>query len=426
MSKNRIVIGCQWGDEGKGKIVDLLSENADYTVRFQGGANAGHTICVDDKKYILHLIPSGIIHPGKTCIIGNGVVLDPFGFKEELDLLVSQGIDYTDRLWLSAACNLVLPYHKLIDDVEERNRGTGSIGTTKRGIGPAYVDKVARHGIRLADIFAPDRLKKRLEYQRIVKDKYLTGSDDERADLDRTYEELLKMTDLFKPLVVDVSLMLNKAFKDDKTLLFEGAQGALLDVDLGTYPFATSSNTTVGGALTGLGMGVKMIDEVVGVVKAYTTRVGAGPFPTELVDETGEELRRLGDEFGATTGRPRRCGWLDLVALRHVVRINGVDSIAVTKLDVLDEFKEIKVCTGYRLNGSEMTEVPLDMTDLAHVKPVYTTMKGWQADTTGTVTFEDLPPKAQDYLNFIADDLGVSICLVSTGAKRKETILISA
>ncbi len=426
MGKNRIVLGCQWGDEGKGKIVDLLAEQSDITARFQGGANAGHTIRVDDKKYVLHLIPSGIIHPGKVCIIGNGVVLDPFGFKEELDLLSSQGIDYHNRLFLSAATNLVLPYHKLIDAVEEKTRGTGGLGTTKRGIGPAYVDKVARHGIRLADLFAPDRLKKRLEYQRTIKNKYLTGSDDERADLDRTYEELMKLTELFRPMIVDTSLMLSKAFKEGKTILFEGAQGSMLDVDLGTYPFATSSNTTTGGALTGLGISLRMIDEVVGVVKAYTTRVGAGPFPTELIDETGERLRRSGDEFGATTGRPRRCGWLDLVLLRHAVRINGIDSIAVTKLDVLDELETIKICTGYRLNGEEITEVPLDLAELNHVKPVYTVLKGWQADTTGTTSFDDLPENARAYLNYIAKDLDVRICLVSTGAKRKETILISA
>ncbi|UCD62866.1 MAG: adenylosuccinate synthase [Candidatus Zixiibacteriota bacterium] len=424
MGKNRLVVGCQWGDEGKGKIVDLLAAEADITARFQGGANAGHTIVVDDTKYILHLIPSGIIHSGKICAIGNGVVLDPFAFKEELDLLVERGIDYTDRLWVSPATNLVLPYHKLIEAVEEKSRETANLDTTMRGIGPAYVDKVARQGIRVVDIFAPDRLKRRLEYQRVIKDKYLTGSDDERADLERTYHELIKLTDLFRTMVTDVSLALHKAFKEGKTILFEGAQGAMLDIDLGTYPFATSSNTTTGGALTGLGIGVRMIDEVVGVVKAYTTRVGAGPFPTELVDDLGEELRRQGDEYGATTGRPRRCGWLDLVFLRHVVRINGVDSIAITKLDVLDDLPAIKVCTGYKLGDRQLSQVPLDLAELGHVKPVYTELPGWLSDTTGTTDFGALPQKAQDYLNFIADDLGVKIRLVSTGAKRKETITI--
>ncbi|KAA3632208.1 MAG: adenylosuccinate synthase, partial [Calditrichaeota bacterium] len=311
MGKNKIVVGCQWGDEGKGKIVDLLASDADIIARFQGGANAGHTIIVGETKYVLHLIPSGIIHPGKICVIGNGVVLDPFGFKEELDILTSQGIDYKGRIYISAAANLVLPYHKLIDSVEETNRGTASIGTTKRGIGPAYVDKVARNGIRIADLFAPDRLKKRLEYQKTIKSKYFDGSEDERADIERTFNELMELAPMFKEMATDVSLYLHNAYKDGKTILYEGAQGSMLDVDLGTYPFATSSNTTAGGAFTGLGIGPKMIDEVVGIVKAYTTRVGAGPFPTELIDETGEELRRKGDEYGATTGRPRRCGWLD-------------------------------------------------------------------------------------------------------------------
>lgn len=424
MGKNRAILGCQWGDEGKGKIVDILAADADIIARFQGGANAGHTIVVGDNKYVLHLIPSGIIHPGKRCYIGNGVVLDPFGFSEELDLLREKGIDYEGRLFISPAANLVLPYHKLIDAVEERARGTSSIGTTMRGIGPAYVDKVARHGIRVADLFAPERLKKRLEYQRVIKQKYLEGSDDERADLDRTYESLLEWAELIRPMVVDVSLHLAQAHKRGETILFEGAQGSLLDVDLGTYPFATSSNTTVGGVLTGLGVGPKMIDEVIGVVKAYTTRVGAGPFPTELIDEAGEKLRALGDEYGATTGRPRRCGWLDLVALRHTTRISGVTSIAVTKLDVLDEMAEIKICTHYELRGETLEQVPLDMAELAHVKPIYKTMPGWQTDTTGRTTFDSLPDKAREYLNYVANDLEVEICLVSTGAKREETIMV--
>ena len=425
MNKNRIIVGCQWGDEGKGKVVDLLAANADIIVRFQGGANAGHTICVGDNKYILHLLPSGIIHPGKICYIGNGVVIDPFGLKEELDFLTKKGIDYKGRIFVSPAANLVLPYHKLIDTVEENNRGTASIGTTKRGIGPAYVDKIARNGIRVADLFSPKRLKKRLEYQKILKEKYLTGSDDKRADLEKTFIELEKITPLFKELAVDVSLELYKAKQNGKSVLFEGAQGSMLDVDLGTYPFATSSNTTTGGALTGLGIGPKMIDEVVGIVKAYTTRVGAGPFPTELVDETGDLLRRKGDEFGATTGRPRRCGWLDLVALKHTVRINGVESVAITKLDVLDKMDEIKVCTAYELNGKKLDEVPLDMAELAHVKPIYKTLPGWAEHSTGITDFEKLPENCKNYLNYIVNVLNVKICLISTGAKRTETVLIN-
>lgn len=424
MGKNRVVVGCQWGDEGKGKIVDLLAADADIIARCQGGANAGHTIVVGSQKYVLHLIPAGIIQPGKQCCIGNGVVLDPFGFREELEFLLSKGIDYRGRLFVSPATNLVLPYHKLIDAVEEENRGTGSIGTTMRGIGPAYVDKVARHGIRVADLFHPERLRKRLEFNRAMKARYIDGSSDPRADLDRTFLELLGLVELLQPMVVDISLFLYRAHRQGKSILYEGAQGSMLDVDLGTYPFATSSNTTTGGVLTGLGIGPRMIDEVVGVVKAYTTRVGAGPFPTELVDNVGEQIRTLGDEYGATTGRPRRTGWLDLVALRHAIRINGVDSIAITKLDVLDNFAEIKVCTHYELNGERISEVPLDLAELAVVKPIYESLPGWQSDTTGQTSFSGLPSKAQAYLNYVAKDLGVSICLVSTGARREETILV--
>ena len=424
MGKNRVIVGCQWGDEGKGKIVDLLAADSDIIARFQGGANAGHTIVVGNQKYVLHLIPAGIIQQGKQCCIGNGVVLDPFAFKEELEFLVSKGINYQGRLFLSPATNLVLPYHKLIDAVEEENRGTGSIGTTMRGIGPAYVDKVARHGIRVADLFQPERLRKRLEFNRTVKARYLEGSSDPRADTDRAYQDLLGLVELLRPMVLDVSLFLHRAYRDGKSILYEGAQGSMLDVDLGTYPFATSSNTTTGGALTGLGIGPKMIDEVVGIVKAYTTRVGAGPFPTELVDAVGEQIRIIGDEFGATTGRPRRTGWLDLVALRHAIRINGVDSIAITKLDVLDNFAEIKICTHYELNGERLDEVPLDLSELASVKPVYQTHPGWQTDTTGLTTFSALPAKARAYLEFVAKDLGVTILLVSTGAKRHETIMV--
>ncbi|RKX29742.1 MAG: adenylosuccinate synthase [Candidatus Zixiibacteriota bacterium] len=424
MSRNTIVLGCQWGDEGKGKIVDLLAADSDIIARFQGGANAGHTIVVGEKKYVLHLIPSGIVHPGKVCYIGNGVVLDPESFAEELNFLTKRGIDYAGRLWVSPATNLVLPYHKLIDSVQEKNRGIKSIGTTMRGIGPAYIDKVARCGIRVIDLFAPERLRKRLNYQLSVKAQYLTGSDDERADLDKIYDQLMGMVDMFQPLVTDVSQALFKAHREGKTILFEGAQGTMLDVDLGTYPFATSSNTTTGGALTGLGVGPKMIDEVVGVIKAYTTRVGAGPFPTELIDTTGEGLRKWGDEYGASTGRPRRCGWLDLVALRHAVRVNGLDSIAVTKLDVLDHFDEIKVCTSYTLNGNTLNEVPLDLSELSHVKPVYKTLPGWKEKSTSLTSFGDLGENARNYLKFVTDDLEVKIKLISTGPRREDTIMM--
>lgn len=426
MRKNRVVVGCQWGDEGKGKIVDLLAAEADLIARCQGGANAGHTVIVGNDKYILHLIPSGILHRDKICCIGNGVVLDPFALFEELRFVQERGIDTTGRLFISPATNLVLPYHKLIDAIEEESRGTGSIGTTMRGIGPAYVDKVARHGIRVIDLFNRDRLIKRLEYQRQIKARYLEGSSDPRADVRKTATELLAMAPRFEPMVADISAKLFDAWKTGKAILYEGAQGTMLDVDLGTYPFATSSNTTTGGVLTGLGIGPRMIDEVVGVVKAYSTRVGAGPFPTELVNETGERIRKLGDEYGATTGRPRRTGWLDLVALRHAIRVNGVDTIAVTKLDVLDEFADLQICTHYEYRGRKIDEVPLDLAELASVKPVYSSMPGWKTDTTGITSFGKLPEKARQYLEYIAADLGVTICLVSTGARREETILIPA
>jgi len=424
MGKNKIVVGCQWGDEGKGKVVDLLAEKADIIARFQGGANAGHTILVGDKKYILHLIPSGIIHPGKICYIGNGVVLDPFGLMEELNLLAKEGVDTEGRLFISSAANLVMPYHKLIDSMQESKRGNDGIGTTLRGIGPAYRDKVGRFGIRVCDLYAPDKLREKLETYRKLRSDIFAGSDDERADVGKIHEDLMKLAPVLKPRTVNVSIELTKHYKAGKSILFEGAQGAMLDVDLGTYPFATSSNTTVGGALTGLGIGPKMFDDVIGVVKAYTTRVGAGPFPTELHDATGEKLRDAGSEFGATTGRPRRTGWLDLVALRHACRINGIEKIAVTKLDILDIMDKIKICVGYNLDGREMNEVPLDLSDLWHVKPVYKEFDGWKSPTTEINDFDSLPDNARKYLGFIADDLQVEICLVSTGARREETILI--
>jgi len=425
MSKHKIVIGCQWGDEGKGKITDLLAADVDIIARSQGGANAGHTIVVGDTTYKFRLMPTGILHEDKTCVIGNGVVLDPWTFREELEMLESHGISYDGRLFISPATNLVMPFHRLIDAIEDKRRGTDAIGTTARGIGPAYVDKVARNGIRISDLYTPDRLRKRLDYHKKIKEAYLEGSTDERADIDKTFEELMDLAPLFKPMVRDISLLLQQADRAGKTILYEGAQGTMLDVDLGTYPFATSSNTTVGGTLTGLGIGPKMVGEVVGVVKAYCTRVGAGPFPTELIDDTGDKLREVGGEFGTVTGRPRRCGWLDLVALRHAVRINGVDSIAVTKLDVLDDFAELKVCTEYELNGQRMSEVPLDLADLSRVKPIYKSVPGWMSDSSGKADFDELPEKAQAYLRYIAEDLGVKIKIVSTGANRVETIMMA-
>jgi adenylosuccinate synthase len=424
MSKNVIVIGCQWGDEGKGKVVDLLAEKADIVVRFQGGANAGHTILADGKKFVLHLIPSGILHPGRICYIGNGVVLDPNCLIDELDALYNEGVETAGRLYISPAANLVLPYHKLIDQMDEKRRNVKGIGTTLRGIGPAYRDKVERCGIRMADLFSPERLRGKLAIQPDIKSEYFSCENDERRDINKIFNDLMELAPRFKPLVSDISLLLARDKKEGKSILFEGAQGVMLDVDLGTYPFTTSSNTTVGGALTGLGIGPKMIDEVVGVVKAYTTRVGAGPFPTELSDTIGMALRENGGEFGATTGRPRRTGWLDLVALKYGCRTNGVDELAITKLDVLDKFDKIKVCVAYELDGARFDEMPIDISDLDRVKPVYQEFEGWMVSTSGLTSYDKLPAKAKSYLGFISDNLGAKIGLISTGAGREATIVL--
>ncbi len=422
MGKTVIVVGCQWGDEGKGKVVDLLAEKADIIARFQGGANAGHTILAEGKKFILHLIPSGIIHSGKVCYIGNGVVLDPFALIEEIEALRKQNIDIEGRLFISPATNLVMPYHKLIDCTDEKRRGGDGIGTTLRGIGPAYRDKVDRCGIRMSDLLEPERLRRRLEIHKKVKGEYFSGSNDERADIDKIFGDLVALAPVLIPMITDVSLALARHREAEKNILLEGAQGAMLDIDLGTYPYTTSSNTTVGGALTGLGIGPRAIDEVIGVVKAYTTRVGSGPFPTELVDDTGLLLREKGGEFGATTGRPRRTGWLDLVALRYACRINEVSKLAITKLDVLDHLDSIKIAVAYDLNGAKLNEMPLDPNALWHLKPVYRDFAGWKSSTVGITDFGKLPPRAREYLEFVSRELNAALGLVSTGASREQTI----
>lgn len=423
--KNRIIVGCQWGDEGKGKVVDLLSRDADIVARFQGGNNAGHTVVVAGTKYALRLIPSGILHPGKICVIGNGVVLDPFVFMEELAMLKKSGISTTDRLFVSAATNLVLPYHCAIDQGEEAERGTGGIGTTGRGIGPAYQDKVRRSGIRLADLFNDGRLKTRLDIHRRTKGRLLEGLPGApKVDFDKLLADLLALRDVLRPMMIDVSLMLEEAHKGGAVILFEGAQGGMLDVDLGTYPYCTSSNTTVGGALTGLGVGPNMIDEVVGVVKAYTTRVGAGPFPTELNDRTGEILRDRGGEYGTVTGRPRRTGWLDLVLLRHTCRISGVEKVAITKLDVLDDFDEIKAATGYELDGKVLDNVPVDIARLPDCRPIYRSFEGWKSSTVGITSYTELPLKAREFVGFICRELNVGMLLLSTGPARDQTVMV--
>ncbi len=425
MKDNIAVVGLQWGDEGKGKVVDLLAAEMDIIARCQGGANAGHTVIVGDKKYVLHLIPSGIIHQDKVCYIGNGVVLDPFGLLIELEWLKKESVDYQGRLFVSSSANLVLPYHKLLDEIYEGRRGGSPLGTTLRGIGPAYRDKVARCGIRLADIFDDEVLREKLDHIKTLRAEiFAPHQDDERCDFKHVFDSVCSIREVFAPMLTNVSNEMYRLNAEGKKILFEGAQGALLDVDHGTYPYATSSNTTVGGILTGLGIGPRMVGSVVGVVKAYCTRVGAGPFPTELTEETGELLREKGGEYGATTGRPRRTGWLDLVALQHACRINGVDQLAITKLDVLDSFETSRICLSYRIDGELVDTFPVDPATLDKVEPVYRDFSGWQTDTSAITRFGHLPNEAQNYLRFIADETNTEIKLVSTGAARAETILV--
>jgi len=421
-----IVLGAQWGDEGKAKIVDYLTTGASVVVRYQGGANAGHTIKVGDLEFVFHLIPAGIVHPDKTCVIGNGVVLEPAALFQEIDELYEKGINTEGRLFISERTHIVMPYHKAIEKASEEKSGAGAIGTTLRGIGPAYYDKINRStGIRVMDAVNSDVLATRVRANLAEKNEILTkvyGA--EPLDEAPIIEEYVAYGERMKSLVVDTSVYLNEAIEAGKGILFEGSQGTLLDVDHGSYPYVTSSNTTAGGACTGAGIGPTRVDKVVGVVKAYTTRVGNGPFPTELRDETGNRIRDIGHEYGATTGRPRRCGWLDLVIVRMAVRINGLSSIAVTRLDILDTFEEIKICTNYLRHGERVDHFPGDLNVLAECEPVYETLPGWQTDTTGARDFSDLPENAQRYLDRIAELSGVPYSIVSVGPDREETIVI--
>ena len=418
-----IVIGSQWGDEGKGKIVDLLSDDVDVVARYQGGANAGHTICWGDETFVLHLVPSGIFHEGVTCVIGNGVVLDPVAIIEEIRTIQELGYDVEGRLLISHNAHLIMPYHKRIEEAREASRDADAIGTTGRGIGPAYVDKFGRSGIRVVDLLDRDVLREKLrasieEKNAILKSIY--GA--EELDVEAIVEEYVEFDKLIDPYVTDTSEYLCRALQEGKHVLAEGAQGSLLDVDFGSYPYVTSSHPTAGGCCTGLGVPPTQVDRTIGIVKAYSTRVGNGPFPTELHDATGEKLRDVGNEYGATTGRPRRCGWLDLVALRYTTMINGFTELAVTKLDVLSGHDELNVCTGYRYNGKETRRFPSETQTLDQVEPIYETLPGWQEDIAGAQRVEELPDAAQDYLQFIADRLGVEISITSTGPKRADTI----
>ena len=418
-----IVIGSQWGDEGKGKIVDLLSPDVDIVARYQGGANAGHTICWDDEKFVLHLVPSGIFHEGVTCVIGNGVVLDPAAVMEEIKTIRELGYDVEGRLLISHNAHLIMPYHKRVEEAREAARDSDAIGTTGRGIGPAYMDKFARTGIRVVDLLDRDVLREKLTQSIEEKNAILQriyGADE--LDVDQIVDEYVEFDQLIDPYVTNTSAYLNKALSEGKHVLAEGAQGSLLDVDFGSYPYVTSSHPTVGGCCTGLGVPPTAVDRVIGIVKAYCTRVGNGPFPTELHGAVGEQLREVGGEFGATTGRPRRCGWLDLVALRYTTMVNGFNELTVTKLDVLSGHDELKVCTAYRYNGKTTDRFPSEVQTLEKVEPVYETVPGWSTDISAVRHFAELPAAAQDYLGFIADFIGVDVSMISIGPKRQQII----
>ena len=428
MSKVIVVIGAQWGDEGKGKIVDLLAERFDVVARYQGGHNAGHSVKVGDKSYALHLIPSGIIHPGKTCVLGNGMVIDPIAFFAEADRLTAQGLSVTpERVKVSTRAHLILPYHRALDHTSEERLGNEKVGTTLRGIGPAYEDKAGRRGIRVADAMNPDVLRSRIE--RNIEDANIVIRQYRGTTLDpeQVFREIAPLAERMAAFVTDTTHFVNRAVREGRSILVEGAQATLLDVDHGTYPFVTSSSTTSGGVCSGLGLAPQKIGGVLGIVRTYSTRVGEGPFPTEMLEgeeETGQLIRERGHEYGVSTGRPRRCGWFDAFATRYAAEINGFDAVALTKLDILDALDEIKVCTGYRLKGRPCESFPAVSQELREVEPVYETLPGWRSPTEGVTELDDLPPAARDYVEFISSQIGVPVGLVSTGPERGQTILV--
>jgi adenylosuccinate synthase len=424
-NKKVIVVGTQWGDEGKGKIVDLLTETANVVVRFQGGHNAGHTLVINGEKTVLHLIPSGILRAGSHCLIGNGVVLAPDALFTEIEELEASGVPVTERLGISEACPLIMPHHVALDLARERKRGKDAIGTTGRGIGPAYEDKVARRGLRLGDLvydfdFA-DKLASVMEYHNFMLKNYYAAQE---IDFKQALDQALSFRERLIPLTVDVSQLLDDYAREGRPMMFEGAQGMMLDIDHGSYPFVTSSNTSAGSASTGTGVGPNSFDTILGIVKAYTTRVGAGPFPTELHCEVGQYLGEKGHEFGATTGRGRRCGWFDAVLMRRSRQINGLTSLCLTKMDVLDGLEELKICTAYRYDGKELPVAPVGAEALAGSEPIYETMPGWSETTRGITNFETLPQAAKNYIARLAELVGVPIDIVSTGPDRDETIVI--
>ena len=422
--RNVIVLGSQWGDEGKGKMVDLFSERFDLVVRYQGGHNAGHTVFIGERKFILKLIPGGILRPDKQVVIGNGLVIDPAALLAEIDALEAAGVPVSKSLFISNRAHVLLPAHRMMEKMSEGRAGRVSIGTTSRGIGPCYEDKTARRGIRIADLL--DRESFRAQYALLMEEKVTVAKAlgiYEELELDRTREEYERFAERILPMVRDTALLLNQAIAEGKTMLFEGAQGTMLDIDHGTYPFVTSSNASAGGACTGTGVPPTRITGVIGVSKAYTTRVGAGPFPTESLDGAGDQIRKRGNEFGAVTGRPRRCGWFDVPLLRYSAAINGLDSLVITKLDVLDEFDNIPVCVGYRIGKQEVAEMPPTVKEIARVEPVYECLPGWKQSTFGMTTYDQLPLRAKEYLAFVEYRTGVEIGCISTGPERNQTIV---
>ncbi len=417
---NIAVLGAQWGDEGKGKIVDLLTPHFSIVARYQGGHNAGHTVYADGRKFVLRLLPSGILHEGVTCVIGNGVVIDPQALFAEIDEISKAGVTVGDRLVISDKAHLILPYHRELDLLSEARRGDRKIGTTSRGIGPAYEDKIARRGVRIGDLANPESLAEAVKHNVAARNRLIGEST---MDWKQVLDELARAWQRMAPWVTDVSLFLDRARKAGRAIMFEGAQGTLLDIDHGTYPYVTSSNATIGGVLTGLGVGPRAIDGVLGAAKAYTTRVGEGPLPTELTGELGTRLRESGQEFGAVTGRPRRCGWYDAVAVRYAVRVNGLTALALTKLDVLDGLPDLQVCTSYRCRGSVLTDMPGDLGQLAACEPIYETLPGWTAPTAGVRGYDDLPREAQRYVARLEEVTGVPAAIISTGSAREDTII---
>jgi adenylosuccinate synthase len=420
---NTAVIGAQWGDEGKGKIVDLLCERFDVVARYQGGHNAGHTVKFADQHFALRLIPSGVLHPNKLCILGNGMVIDPAALLEEMDGLRAHGVEIDSNLKISDAAHVILPYHKALDLAREAAAGSAKIGTTGRGIGPAYETKVARYGVRIADLVDPDVLREKIEFACAEKNPMLRFYGVDAFEPAALIEQYLRFGEILSSRIINGTVVINEKIRDGRSVMFEGAQGTMLDIDHGTYPFVTSSNTVVGGICTGLGVAPKHIHKVIGVAKAYTTRVGGGGFPTELGDASGDHLRQRGNEFGTVTGRPRRTGWLDLPILRTSAMLNGIDEIALTKLDVLDELEEIPVCTTYNVRGAEWKTFPSFAVAHDGYKPVFKTMKGWKKSIVGLTSFDELPQAARDYIRFIEDEIGAPASIISTGPRREETIL---